>query len=141
MISVEILVTALSTGGKSITASKVIESTMAISCPYDFNFGLTSAPNCGSESVHMILNNEKSAWNSMATLVLYVDGELSNTREVLLDAGAQKAVNFMVSNGQEWYVIWSLSVSGTTYYSSETEPRVFAPSPAAQCPQAPMPTG
>ncbi len=141
MISVEILVTALSTGGKSITASKVIESTMAISCPYEFNFGLTTAPNCGSESVNMILNNEKSAWNSMATLVLYVDEELSNTREVLLDSGDQKAVNFQVSNGQEWYVVWSLSVSGTTYYSSETESRVFTPSPTSSCPEIPLPTG
>ena len=141
MISIEILVTALSTGGKSITASKVIESTMAISCPYEFNFGLTTAPNCGSESVNIILNNEKSVWNSMATLVLYVDEKLSNTREVLLDSGDQKAVNFQVSNGQEWYVVWSLSVSGTTYYSSETEPRVFAPSPASSCPEIPLPTG
>ena len=141
MISVEILATALSTGGKSITASKVIESTMAISCPYEFNFGLTTEPNCGSESVRMVLNNEKSVWNSMATTVLYIDGELSNTKEVLIDAGDQKAVNFQVSNGQEWYVAWSLSVSGTTYYSSETEPRVFAPSPAANCPTTPNPTG
>ena len=141
MISVEILATALSTGGKSITASKVIESTMAISCPYEFNFGLTTEPNCGSESVRMVLNNEKSVWNSTATTVLYIDGELSNTKEVLIDAGDQKAVNFQVSNGQEWYVAWSLSVSGTTYYSSETEPRVFAPSPAANCPTTPNPTG
>ena len=141
MISVEILATALSTGGKSITASKVIESTMAISCPYEFNFGLTTEPNCGSESVRMVLNNEKSVWNSMATTVLYIDGELSNTKEVLIDAGDQKTVNFQVSNGQEWYVAWSLSVSGTTYYSSETEPRVFAPSPAANCPTTPNPTG
>ena len=87
------------------------------------------------------LNNEKSVWNSMATTVLYIDGELSNTKEVLIDAGDQKAVNFQVSNGQEWYVAWSLSVSGTTYYSSETEPRVFAPSPAANCPTTPNPTG
>ena len=42
----------------------------------------------------MILNNEESAWNSMATTVLYVDGELSNTKEVLIDAGDQKTVNF-----------------------------------------------
>ena len=141
MISVEILATALSTGGKSITASKVIESTMAISCPYGFNFGLTTAPNCGSESINMTLNNEKSAWNSLGTLVLYIDGELSNTKEVLINAGKQKSVNLEVSNGQEWYVAWSLSVSGTTYYSAETEPRVFAPSPASSCPEMPLPTG
>ena len=141
MISVEILATALSTGGKSITASKVIESTMAISCPYEFNFGLTTEPNCGSESVHMVLNNEKSVWNSMATMVLYINGELSNTKEILLDAGTQKGANFQVANGEEWYVAWSLSVSGTTYYSSETEPRVFAPSPASSCPEIPLPTG
>ncbi|HIG24274.1 MAG TPA: hypothetical protein EYG34_07095 [Acidimicrobiia bacterium] len=141
MISVEILATALSTGGKSITASIVIESTMAISCPYELNFGLTTAPNCGSESINMVLNNEKSGWNALATLVLFIDGEPSNTKEVLIDAGEQKAVNFQVSNGQEWYVAWSLSVSGTTYYSAETEPRVFAPSPASSCPEMPLPTG
>jgi len=141
MISVEILATALSTGGKSITASKVIESTMAISCPYDFNFGLTVTPNCGSESVRLVLNNEKSVWNSMATMVLYIDGELSNTKELLLDAGTQKAANFEVKNGEEWYVAWALSVSGTTYYSSETEPRVFAPSPASSCPTTVLPPG
>lgn len=141
MISIEILATALNTGGETITASKVIESTMAISCPYGFNFGLTTAPNCGSESINMVLNNEKSAWNSLGTLVLYIDGELSNTKEVLIDAGEQKAINFQVSNGQEWSVVWSLSVSGTTYYSAETEPRVFAPSPASSCPEMPLPTG
>jgi len=141
MISIEILATALNTGGEAITASKVIESTLAISCPYGFNFGLTTAPNCGSESINMILNNEKSAWNSLGTLVLYIDGELSNTKEVLIDAGEQKAVNLQVSNGQEWYVVWSLSVSGTTYYSAETEPRVFTPSPVSSCPEMPLPTG
>ena len=141
MISVEILVTALSTGGKSITASIVIESTMAISCPYELNFGLTTAPNCGSESINMVLNNEKSGWNALATLVLFIDGEPSNTKEVLIDAGEQKAVNFQVSNGQEWYVAWAFSVLGTTHYSAETEPRTFVPSPLSSCPEVPRPTG
>ena len=53
-------------------------------------------------------------------------------------------VNSMISTFfrlQRNFLIGALARKGTTYYSEETETRMFAPSPAAQCPQTPMPTG
>ena len=142
MLTVEILASALSTGGESITVTSEIYSQAGVNCPADFNVSLTSVPFCGAEAAGVFLNNEFSSYDAEMTVDLIVDNVLTAQAEVTVGAGEQLQQVFRVEEGDSWYISWTATEStNNSTYTGQTKAQTFSPRDDGSCPEEPLFTG
>ena len=142
MLTVEILASALSTGGESITVTSEIYSQAGVNCPADFNVSLTSVPFCGAEAAGVFLNNEFSSYDAEMTVDLMVDNVLTAQAEVTVGAGEQVQQVFRVEDGDSWYISWTATEStNDSTYTGQTKAQTFSPRDDGSCPEEPLFTG
>ena len=142
MLTVEILASALSTGGESLTVTSEIYSQAGVNCPADFNVSLTSAEFCGAEAAGVFLNNEFSSYDAEMTVDLMVDDVLSAQAKVTVSAGEQIQQVFRVEDGDSWYISWTATEStNDSTYTGQTKAQTFSPRNDGSCPEEPLFTG
>ena len=142
MLTVEILASALSTGGESLTVTSEIYSQAGVNCPADFNVSLTSAELCGAEAAGVFLNNEFSSYDAEMTVDLMVDNVLTAQAEVTVGAGEQLQQVFRVEDGDSWYISWTATEStNDSTYTGQTKAQTFSPRNDGSCPEEPLFTG
>ncbi len=142
MLTVEILASALSTGGESLTVTSEIYSQAGVNCPADFNVSLTSAELCGAEAAGVFLNNEFSSYDAEMTVDLMVDNVLTAQAKVTVSAGEQLQQVFRVEDGDSWYISWTATEStNDSTYTGQTKAQTFSPRNDGSCPEEPLFTG
>ena len=142
MLTVEVLASALSTGGESITVTSEIYSQAGVNCPADFNVSLTSAELCGAEAAGVFLNNEFSSYDAEMTVDLIVDDVLTAQAKVTVSSGEQLQQVFRVEDGDSWYISWTATEStNDSTYTGQTKAQTFSPRNDGSCPEEPLFTG
>ena len=134
LITVQILGTALNTGGETLTATTEIFSQAGVNCPDLFSVNVTTALGCGLNAVDVLLNNEFSSSSAVFALTPVFDGvdQAVISRTVL--GGAAGWSTFDVYDGAVWYLKWQVSgAEGSVGYSAETDPQTFVEGTVVAC--------
>ncbi len=157
VITVQVLVTALTTGGVTITETSEIWTQAAIDCPLEIALNLTTAEICGAEAQGIMFNNESSGADLEISLTQYLDGVPNASATVTVLAGEERQEVLLSQYGHEWEIEWQVTkINGESVSTSNTGagvlnalpdfngtigPATFSSQPSSNCPMDPLFTG
>ncbi|MEE2682952.1 MAG: hypothetical protein VYD77_03370 [Actinomycetota bacterium] len=157
MITIQVLVTALTTGGVTITETSEIWTQAAIDCPLEIALNLTTAEICGAQAQGIMFNNESSGADLEILLTQYLDGIPNASTTVTVPAGEERQEVLLSQYGHEWEIEWQVTkINGESVSTSNTGagvlnalpdfngtigPATFSSEPSSNCPMDPLFTG